>query len=266
LTINTIFFKLKIAILLFKMFRALIVFSSLLSLFAFKLTSQNRAVSSLKASEKSIALPFDSRPANLDGTLAGDVGFDPAGFSNNPPKSWLIGGPTNSLKWYREAEIVHSRVAMLGVIGFLVPSFYHFPGNPAVGVAENAFAELNPYKALSTVPAEGLWQIALVIFGIELNRIKRVIRGDKAPGDLGLGQTGFNPFGFKYSEEEYFEKQVQEIKHGRLAMFGVLGMLLQARVSGLGVVQQLAPSFSFPDERAILSGPGVLGDYFPQGL
>ena len=41
------------------------------------------------------------------------------------------------------------------------------------------------------------------------------ISGDKAPGDLGLGQTGFNPFGFKYSEEEYFEKQVQEIKHGR---------------------------------------------------
>jgi hypothetical protein len=43
----------------------------------------------------------------------------------------------------------------------------------------------------------------------------RIIRGDKEPGDLGLGQTGFNPFKFDYSEEEYFEKQVQEIKHGR---------------------------------------------------
>lgn len=198
---------------------------------------------------------------NLDGTLAGDAGFDPAGFSNNPPA--FFGG---SIKWYREAEIVHGRVAMLAVVGFLFPSYFHFAGNPAVGVPADAFAELNPFKALSTVPAAGLWQISLVIFGIELNRIKRIINGDKAPGDLGLGQTGFNPFGFKYSEEEYFEKQVQEIKHGRLAMFGALGMILQARTSGMGVVQQLAGALSFPDERAPLSGMGVLGDYFPPNI
>ena len=198
---------------------------------------------------------------NLDGTLAGDAGFDPAGFSNNPPA--FFGG---SIKWYREAEIVHGRVAMLAVVRFLFPSYFHFAGNPAVGVPADAFAELNPFKALSTVPAAGLWQISLVIFGIELNRIKRIINGDKAPGDLGLGQTGFNPFGFKYSEEEYFEKQVQEIKHGRLAMFGALGMILQARTSGMGVVQQLAGALSFPDERAPLSGMGVLGDYFPPNI
>lgn len=216
--------------------------------------------------DRSIALPFDSYPPNLDGTMAGDVGFDPAGFSNNPPKPWLIGGEGNSLKWYREAEIVHGRVAQLAVIGMLFPSFAHFAGNPDIGVAADAFAELNPYKALTTVPEEGLWQIALVIFGIELQRIKRVIRGDKEPGDLGLGQTGFNPFNFDYSEEEYFEKQVQEIKHGRLAMFGILGMLLQASASGEGVVQQLSGAFSWPDEIAVLNGPGYLGDYFPQGL
>ena len=194
------------------------------------------------------------------------VGFDPAGFSNNPPKAWLIGGETNSLKWYREAEIVHGRVAQLAVLGFLIPSFFHLPGNPNFGVPADAYAELNPYKALSTVPPEALWQISVVIFGIELNRIKRIIRGDKAPGDLGLGQTGFNPFGFNYSEEEYFEKQVQEIKHGRLAMFGALGMLLQAKFSGVGVVQQLSESLSWPDARAVLEGPGALNDYFPQGL
>jgi hypothetical protein len=32
--------------------------------------------------------------------MPGDVGFDPAGFSNKPPKAWLIGGEENSLKWY----------------------------------------------------------------------------------------------------------------------------------------------------------------------
>jgi hypothetical protein len=248
------------------MFRIAVLLASIVSSCAFQGVSKAASSTSLKASDKSTALPFDKRPPNLDGTLAGDAGFDPAGFSNNPPKPWLIGGEGRSLKWYREAEIVHGRVAMLAVVGFLVPSFIHFPGNPAFGVPENAFAEVNPFKALSSVPPAGLWQIATVIFGIELARIKRIIRGDKAPGDLGLGQTGFNPFGFKYTEEEYFEKQVQEIKHGRLAMFGALGMLLQARNSGEGVVQQLADAFSFPTEREILVGPGALGDYFPQGL
>lgn len=244
-------------------FLALVVSTS-----AFVAPSMRRMGSTLRMyqEDRSIALPFDRRPPNLDGSLPGDVGFDPAGFSNNPPRQWLIGGQPGSLKWYREAEIVHGRVAQLAVLGMLIPSFYHFPGNPDVGVAENAFAELNPYKALTSVPAEGLWQITLIIFGIELNRIKRIIRGDKEPGDLGLGQTGFNPFNFNYTEEEYREKQVQEIKHGRLAMVGALGMLLQTAASGKSIPQQLAEAFTFPEERALLAGPGTLGDFFPPGL
>lgn len=249
--------------------RIIALFAFLASVGAFNAPAARQSTrASLKMiEERSEALPFDPRPPGLDGSMAGDVGFDPAGFSNNPPKSWLIGGEENSLKWYREAEIVHGRVAMLGVIGFLVPSFYHFPGNPDIGIAADTFAELNPYKALSTVPAAGLWQIAFVIYAIELCRVKRVIRGDKEPGDLGLGQTGWNPFKFDYSEEEYFEKQVQEIKHGRLAMFGIIGMLLQAKVTGVGVVQQLGTALTYPDARMFLeNGPGALGDYFPQGL
>jgi hypothetical protein len=200
------------------MFAATIIAATLVGATAFvaPLRTTRSSMKSISMNdERSLALPFDPKPVNLDGTLAGDVGFDPAGFTNNPPKAWLIGGEENSIKWYREAEIVHSRVAMLAVIGMITPSFFHFNGNPEIGVPMDAFAELNPYKALTTVPAEGLWQISLIIFGIELARTKRIIRGDKSPGDLGLGQTGFNPFGFKYSEEEYFEKQVQEIKHGR---------------------------------------------------
>jgi len=215
--------------------------------------------------DRSVALPFDKRPPNLDGTLAGDAGFDPAGFSNNPPKPWLIGGEGSSLKWYREAEIVHGRIAQLAVVGYLFPNWFHFPGG-GLGVPEDAYAELNPLKALSVVPAAALWQIALVIYGIELARIQRIIRGDKAPGDLGLGQTGFNPFNFNYTPEEYFEKQVQEIKHGRLAMFGAVGLLLQNSISGQGVYQQLAGAFTFPEERAYLIGGGNLGDFFPPNI
>ncbi len=76
---------------------------------------------SLQMSDRSQALPFDKCPEFLDGTLAGDRGFDPAGFTNNLPPEGLIGGEERSLKWYREAELVHSRVAMLAVVGQLVP-------------------------------------------------------------------------------------------------------------------------------------------------
>lgn len=89
----------------------------------------------------------------------------------------------------------------------------------------DAFANVNPLGALTQVPAAGLWQIAATVTFIELFRINRVIKGDKAAGDLGLGQGEgrWNPFGFKYTEEEYFEKQTQEIKNGRLAMVAWLG-------------------------------------------
>jgi hypothetical protein len=251
------------------MFSILVILASFLAVGAFNAPSTRSSVrASLKMfdEDRSIALPFDKRPPNLDGTLPGDVGFDPAGFSNVPPKPWLIGGEGSSLKWYREAEIVHGRVAMLGVLGMIIPYYYHFPGNEAFGVAADAFAKTNPYEALTSVPAAGLWQIAAAIYAIELYRIKRVIRGDKAPGDLGLGQTGYNPFGFEYTEEEYFEKQVQEIKHGRLAMFAILAELLQARASGVGTVDQLAKAFSWPSEREILEGFGNLNDFFPPNL
>ena len=56
----------------------------------------------------SIALPFLKRPKNLDGTLAGDAGFDPIGFSNN----------AEDLYKYREAEVKHARLAMLAAAGW----------------------------------------------------------------------------------------------------------------------------------------------------
>jgi hypothetical protein len=46
------------------------------------------------------------RPAALDGTLAGDVGFDPLGFAKSK----------NDLMNYREAEIKHARLAMLAAV------------------------------------------------------------------------------------------------------------------------------------------------------
>ena len=51
-----------------------------------------------------------------------------------------------------------------------------------------------------------------------------------------------------------------------LAMFGILGMLLQASASGKGVVQQLGETLTWPESRAVMEGMGTLGDYFPPGI
>jgi hypothetical protein len=68
------------------------------------------------------AIPGTERPKNLDGTMVGDIGFDPLGFSN-----WL------NLNWAREAEIKHGRIAMLAATGMIVQvgtklTYLHFTG------------------------------------------------------------------------------------------------------------------------------------------
>ena len=49
----------------------------------------------------------------LDGTLAGDEGFDPLGLSN-------INDLGVDLYWLREAELKHARVAMLAFVGLIM--------------------------------------------------------------------------------------------------------------------------------------------------
>ena len=55
--------------------------------------------------------PMLLSPTGLDGTLAGDVGFDPLGFS---------GGSREGALRMREAEIKHARLAMLAAAGTTV--------------------------------------------------------------------------------------------------------------------------------------------------
>ena len=54
-------------------------------------------------------------PKILDGTFAGDVGFDPCGFAKSK----------NALYWMREAEIKHARLAMLAAVGWPLSELWH---------------------------------------------------------------------------------------------------------------------------------------------
>jgi hypothetical protein len=97
--------------------------------------------------QEDLAVPFLERPPKLDGTLAGDIGFDPVGFSNY-----------FDLRWLREAELKHGRVCMLGVVGFLIQEFVTLP----------MFANgQTPVDDFFVVPAPGLWQVFFTIGFVE---------------------------------------------------------------------------------------------------
>jgi hypothetical protein len=216
----------------------------------------------------SIALPFATSPATLDGSMLGDVGFDPLGFSTVPVGSWFTGlegrnGVPSDLTWYREAEIIHGRIAQLAVVGFIAPGLFGtFPGNEWTGT--DAYSFTDPLEAFGKVPGLALLQIFLFMTFLEFRRL-RIIQeqgSSYVAGDLQIGQGDgrWNPFGLDYSPEKYEEKRLQELKHCRLAMVGIFGLWAQALASGESVVDQLGNGLSVPDYAA------KAGYFLPEGI
>jgi len=220
------------------------------------------------AGSKSIALPFATAPATLDGSMLGDVGFDPLGFSTTPVGPWFLGeegrqGRISDLNWYREAELIHGRIAQLAVLGFIAPALFGtLPGNEWTGL--DAYSYTNPLEAFSKVPGFAILQIFLFMTFLEFRRID-IIREEGEnyqPGDLRIGQGAgrYNPFGLNYTPEEYEEKRLQELKHCRLAMVGIFGLWAQAQASGVSVVEQLGRGLTTPDYYA------KAGYFLPEGI
>lgn len=164
--------------------------------------------------DKSQALPWAPRPVNLDGTLAGDVGFDPLGFSSKS---------VEDLYRYREAELKHGRVCMLAVTGMLTQELYSWPAPDGV------FKAPTPLGALATVPAFGWIQIIAAIGFLEVAAAK--YQEARVPGDygfdpVGLSKDGINPW---YAQAE--------LEHGRLAMWATAAFLVQSSITNEPVLK-----------------------------
>lgn len=204
----------------------------------------------------------------MDGSLIGDVGFDPCYLSTKADGTaqyfnGLFGGnaPTDGLTWYREAELMHGRIAQVAVLGFIAPGFGTFSGNEW----SDSFGYTNPLEAIGGAPSASLFQIFGFMSILELRRISIILNDgpNYMAGDAqkwGQGEGRWNPFGFNYTPEEYAEKQLQEIKHCRLAMIGLLGLVFQANASGVNVVDQLSSAFVYPEYVA------KAGYFFPEGI
>lgn len=150
---------------------------------------------------------------------------------------------------------------MLAVVGFIYPGISHFAGNEWTGA--DAFAETNPLKTLGSVPSASIFQVLAFMSWMEFRRINIITRegSNYMPGNSqNWGQFGWNPLGLNYTPEEFAEKQLQEIKHARLAMIGFLGVVFQANASGVGVADQLGAAFTAPDYYA------KAGYFLPQGI
>merc|ERR1719235_2438362 len=191
-------------------------------------------------------LPGSLAPAHLDGTLPGDFGFDPLGLGKDP----------QAMKWYRQAELQHSRWAMLATTGILVQSIlrpdvsFMAAGEKAI---ENSFASFGTLLVIQIILmgfAEGRrWQDMRKagatkepsgnFFGLE-----RALGGST---DVGYPGGIFDPAGFsKVSASRMEELKLKEIKNGRLAMISYVGFSCAYVSTGKGPLEALSYHLSDP--------------------
>jgi len=156
---------------------------------------------------KSKALPFLEAPAHCDGSLAGDVGFDPLN----------IGG-LYSMKWMREAELKHGRVCMLATLGFVLTDLgFYAPGAPQVSSLAAHDVTVKSGHMLFLLFVVGIFE------ALSYNAIAEMMSGetDREAGDYGIPWR-FCKEGDTATQEKY---RLQEVTHGRAAMLGFSGMV-----------------------------------------
>jgi len=178
----------------------------------------------------SIALPFLTRPIILDGSMAGDAGFDPLGFSQTK----------EDLMNYREAEIKHGRLAMLAAAGWPLSELF----DKKIALALHMSPLVDATDRVPSVLNGGLekvnpffWMACLVgAAAIDVYGIAKSKSGDESyfPGNLGFDPLGLYP----KTEEGQQRMQLAEIKNGRLAMVSILGFAIQEFVFKSGVIDQ----------------------------
>merc|ERR1719311_562926 len=182
--------------------------------------------------------PFN--PTEFAKSLPGITGplgfFDPAGFCSED-------GASNEkvsegkVRFYREVELKHGRVAMLAALGYPLAEQFH----PLF-----ATDDAPSFSAFQQTPLQTFWPA--VVFAIAIPEIFSVftfqtpasrdekgnpaqpwtIRKDHSPGDL-----GFDPLGLKPTDSaELLAMQNKELNNGRLAMIAIAGMIVQELATG----------------------------------
>lgn len=187
-----------------------------------------------KAPRQAQWFPLLLSPKALDGSLAGDVGFDPLGFSSDTP----------ALLRMREAELKHARLAMLAAAGWPLSELWHKEIANVLGLesilasSDRAPSVLNGGLANEWILATGAASLLLGAL-LEFKTFSRSEKSSYKPGDLGFDPLGLHSFRASFGLDPILEKISQEeklrrakldmelceIKNGRLAMLAITGVM-----------------------------------------
>lgn len=182
------------------------------------------------------AIPFLPCPkvlqANAD--MAGNFGFDPLNLSKN----------TEQLMEYREAEIKHSRLAMLAAVGWPASELW----DRAVANVFGMDPMLDEVGRAPSLLNGGLARVSPIWWGfclglsaaIDLYGVAKARRGDP---EYRPGMLGFDPFGFYPADKPGQQRmELAEIKHGRLAMVTVVSYVAEEWATKMALVNE-TPEF-----------------------
>jgi light-harvesting complex I chlorophyll a/b binding protein 1 len=166
--------------------------------------------------------------------------FDPLGLTK--------GAKPSDIKKWRESELKHGRIAMLGFVGVIVQEVFHpfFFGNQDPGPAIYHFQQIN-----SNYPVFGY----AAVFAIGVIEAYTISRGwAKGDPQWGVGATtpaplekeylpgdlGFDPLNLAPADkdsEDWKNLRRKEINNGRLGMIGFAGLIAQELVDHKGIVE-----------------------------
>ena len=176
-------------------------------------------------------LPGSDCPPSLT-SAPGSHGFDPLKLAATPA----------NLQRYQEAELVHSRWAMLGVAGALLPEVLGYgdwvSAQDWVVKGGNAtwLGVTNPLGISTLVGIQAvLFAAAEGARGQEPDAEKR-----KYPGG------SFDPLGWSKDANALGELKLKELKNGRLAMVAFIGFVGQHAATGKSPLAALSEHVSNP--------------------
>jgi len=162
--------------------------------------------------------------------------LDEIGGSTLPLKNWdplnlAEVGEMETLRWFRAAELKHSRVAMLAVTGYVVQaSGFHFPGMLSSDVSFESLSKMNPFDSWDAVPDAGKAQIIAGCFAAELASESK---GTHYTNGGPLPEVVFPKFDFsQVNPDTLATKRKRELNNGRLAMIAIISFICAREIPG----------------------------------
>jgi light-harvesting complex I chlorophyll a/b binding protein 1 len=149
-----------------------------------------------------------------------------APLANLPIFDPNVAAPGVQVSFLREAELKHGRLAMLAAV--ILPTLEQFTD----GLGIHQFQNLDNSVQIELVYVMLVSEFISMLNGWENPAVKLFsLKEDYQPGDFQLGLT-WPLWNTNQTEEELGTLMDKELNNGRLAMIGVLGIMVQELVTG----------------------------------